>query len=219
MMDFNRLAALAALLALLAQPAAAIAAEQCRGPEGLAAPGPELPLVPNEFLRTGERGLGCVLPPDQPGQPPRPHATDPFQPCLRIGPVTIGDRLDAVETLLGPPAKITPLSNNVEARAYFIRQRSQPPPYFIVTALGQRVVAVQLFGPPAEMPLTFSSLALGDSPQRVLDVLGPPSRRGENRERGFDTWYYPPFPIAVDMGAGHVVGLKVSVPVERNREE
>ena len=109
------------------------------------------------------------------------------------------------------------MGQGVEARVYMVRQRPAPPSYFVVTFLRDRAVAVQLLGPPAEMPLTFSSLLLGAAPQRVLDVLGWPGRLCRDRSRGRDLWYYPPFPVAVEFEGVAVTGFKVTVPADQER--
>jgi len=210
--DFGRMVLAAAMLAT----GDAAAAERCRGPEGLPQPQAEQPLVPLEFHRAAAKGLGCVLPADPAGQTKQRKGAA-FLPCLKIGPVAIGDRMTAVEELLEAPDRITTLDDSVEQRAYFVRQRVQPLPYFIVTYLDGVVMAAQLVGPPTDMPLTFSSLSLGDSQQKVIDVLGQPARRCPNTARGFESWYWPPYPFAVDIGDSKVVGMKASVPVERDR--
>lgn len=196
------------VLAVLVGAALPAGAEDgCRGPDGLDGPATELPMVPNQFHRSATGGVGCVLRPEDGAKGPR------LLPCLRIGPVGVGDRVEAVEQVLGAPDSISPLSETAEVRVYFIRQRTQPQPYFVVTYLKGAAVAVQLLGPPADMPQTLSSLALGDPQQRVVDVLGLPGRRCTDSRRGLDTWYYPPFPIAVDVADGAVVGLKATIPV------
>jgi hypothetical protein len=203
------------MVALLAAGQAQ-AAERCRGPEGLPDPQGERPLVPYEFHRTANKGLGCVLPPESGGRAKKPKGVA-FLACLKIGPVAIGDSMTQVEEVLDVPDRITTLDDSVEQRAYFVRQRVQPLPYFVVTYLNGAVVALQLVGPPTEMPLAFSSLSLGDPQQKVIDVLGRPARRCPNVTRGFDTWHWPPYPFAVDVADGKVVGLKTSVPVEKDR--
>jgi hypothetical protein len=139
--------------------------------------------------------------------------------CLKIGPVTVGDRLEEVEAVLDVPTRITPMDDDTEARVYFIQQRSEPLPYYVITYVRKYVVAIQLYGPPTEMPQTFSALSLGDPQQKVLDVLGLPVKRCRVRERGFEEWTWQPFPFAVDIAprTGQVVGLKVSLPREVER--
>ncbi|MBI5164965.1 MAG: hypothetical protein HY985_13820 [Magnetospirillum sp.] len=205
-----RLALLLALL-LLAVPAFAQQAS-CRGPEDLPRPRNAVPLASYEFRRTGERSAGCVLPQEVGSEIAAGRRRASLLPCLKIGPVAIGASRTDIETLLGPPAKTVELDGDSDARVYFIAQRSDAQPYFVVTYLKQRVVAVQLAGPPTEMPLTFSSVSLGDGAQQVIDVLGLPARRCVNPDRGGDTWFYAQLPFALDLINGIVVGLKVTIP-------
>ncbi len=199
---------------LLLLVATAAAAQVCRGPEDLGHPAAPPPLRADQFGRTGAgAGLGCVLPPDRPGTE-REAQPIPYLACLRIGQVGIGDSITAVEQVLGAPDRVVRLpGGDVEQRVYFIRQPGTVRPYYVVTVRKDRVVALQLHGPATEMPLAFSSLSLGDSAQSVLDALGPPERHCADFSRDLDTWVYAPYPFALDMADGRVIGIKMSVPV------
>lgn len=204
---------LPALILTLAT-ASAQAAPLCFGPESLPEPRTEMPLVPNHFHRAEGR-LACVLPKEAGDAIAAGSRPTSFLPCLRVGAVAVADSLRAVEALLGEPAAIQTIDWRTEARAYTIRQRSEPEPYYVVTYRDDVAVAVQLLGPFTEMPATFSGIALGDPMQKVIDILGRPARRCPITKGGPETWTWPPFPIGVDVYDGRVSGLKVTWPAGR----
>ncbi|CAA7623761.1 hypothetical protein [Magnetospirillum sp. UT-4] len=204
-----------ALLLILA-PGAAVRAQSCRGADDLPEPGPAAAeMVPYQFHRTADRGLACVLPPEDGAAMAAGRRAVTFLPCLKVGAVAIADTRRTVEALLGEPVAAVPVDDHTETRSYFIAQRGEPRPHYTITYRDGVAVAVQLVGPPTEMPATFAGLALGDPAQRVLDVLGRPARRCRFRPDGGETWVWPPFPIGVDVENGFVVGLKATWPAGR----
>lgn len=194
--------------ALTATPALA---DGCRGADGLPPPGEAPPAKEGEFRWVSGKGLGCVTGEAKALSMARGEAPLTFLPCLTVGGVAIGADIDDVEERLGAPARVAPVSEGTEARAYFIPQRGDDKPYHVVTYRLGKAVAVQLLGPPTVLPFTFSGLALGDGQQRVLDVLGPPARRCPG-PRGAESWIWAPLPIGVDLRDGRVAGLKVTWP-------
>lgn len=209
-----RLSLLPALFALSAAPA--FAAVPCRGPEGIGEPSPEIgEAVALHFHRVPGRGLACAVPHEQGEAMAGQKKPVSFLPCLKVGAVAIADGRRAVEKLLGEPTHVNEIDLQTEARVYPISQRSVPEPYYVVTFRDDVAVAVQLIGPPTEMPATLSGLSLGDPAQKVLDQLGMPSRRCVYQRPGPETWVWPPFPIGVDVLNGRVVGLKATWPAGR----
>lgn len=207
---------LLSLMIAVSATSAAFAQAPCRGSEGVGQPSVEAgPAVPYQFHRLAGRRLACAVPHDEGAAMAGHERAVSFLPCLKVGAVAIADSVRQVEALLGQPTHVNALDMRTEARVYPIAQRSVPEPYYVVTFQDDVAVAVQLIGPPTEMPATFSSLSLGDSAQKVLDVLGLPERRCLLQRSGPETWMWPPFPIGVDMLDGRVVGLKVTWPSGR----
>lgn len=205
---------LASLLALAALPAAAQI--PCRDASGLPEPAAEATAPqPNHFHRVVGKGLACAI--DTPEGEAMSQGKRPvtFLPCLRVGAVGVSDDRAQVEELLGEPTQISDLDLRTDARVYPIHQRSVPEPYYVVTFQDDVAVAVQLIGPPTEMPATFSGLSLGQPAQAVIDTLGKPQRRCLMRGKGPETWMWPPFPIGVDILDGRIVGFKVTWPAGR----
>lgn len=209
-----RITLLSLILAALVSPAAAQV--PCRGPEG--APEPtvaETAPQPNRFYRVVGKGLACAVSQEDGAAMADRKRPVTFLPCLRVGAVGIADDRAEVEKLLGEPSQISDLDLRTQARVYPIHQRSIPEPYYAVTYQDDVVVAVQLIGPPTEMPAALSGVALGDSVKTVVDVLGKPTRRCMLRAKGPETWMWQPFPIGVDVLDGRVVGLKATWPAGR----
>ena len=197
-----------AVLVMLA-PEMGMAQSSCRGPEDLGKSQDAPPVIPHSFSYTEGLGLGCALGAEDPAVQEIQHI--PYLACLRIGPVGLGDHSETVEANFGVANKIMPLDDKTAARVYFIHQTSKPLPYFVVTMREDTVVALQLRGANLEMPQSFSGLELGDSAQNVLDRLGPPSSHCPNSQ-GVDTWLYQPFPFAIELLDGVVVGVKMTMP-------
>lgn len=207
---------LASLFALVALPVTA-AQIPCRGNAGMAEPSAQIPAArPNQFHRVPGKGLACAID-NADGEAMAKHEKPvTFLSCLRVGAVGVSDERAVVEELLGQPTHINDLDLRTEARVYPIHQRSLPEPYYVVTYQDDVAVAVQLIGPPTEMPASFSGLSLGQPMQAVLDTLGKPNRRCMMRgAKGPETWMWQPFPIGVDIMEGRVVGFKVTWPAGR----
>jgi hypothetical protein len=209
-----RLILIAPLLAAIALPAAAQI--PCRDAAGLPDPKTEAaPPQPNHFHRVVGKGLACAVSNAEGEAMSERKRPVTFLPCLRIGAVGVSDDRKVVEELLGEPTQISDLDLRTEARVYPIHQRSVPEPYYVVTYQDDVAVAVQLIGPPTEMPATFSGLSLGQPAQAAIETLGKPVQRCMMRRKGPETWMWPPFPIGVDVLDGHIVGFKVTWPAGR----
>lgn len=209
-----RIPILTLILALTAS--SALAQVPCRGPEGIGQPAAESgAAVPFTFHRVAGRGLACVVAHDDGAAMAQGDRAVSYLPCLKVGAVAIADGRRQVEALLGQPTHTNELDTRTEVRVYPVPQRSVPEPYYVVTFQDDVAVAVQLIGPPTEMPASLSGLSLGDPAQKVLDTLGLPERRCMLQRSGPETWMWAVFPIGIDMLDGRVVGLKVTWPAGR----
>ena len=198
------------LLAALAAPLSAKAG--CRGPQGLPLPGPPPPLAEGQFRYSPDQGLGCVVSNSQGAAMARHAGPVSFLSCLRVGAVAISDSRANVEKLLGEAMAVNEIDLSSDSRVYEVSQRGRLRPHYVVTYRDDRVVAVQLLGPPMPIPAGFSGLTLGDDQQKVLDTLGWPAQRCRTKADGPEMWTWPPFPIAVDIIDGYVAGFKVTWP-------
>lgn len=184
----------------------------CRGPQGLPKPGNEVPLMENHFHYHPGKGLGCVVAHDK-GQAMTDHKGPvSFLNCLKVGAVSVGGTLTAVEKSLGQAMAQSDIDLFTETRVYEIQQRGVLRPHYVVTFKDEHVVAVQLIGPPMVIPATFSGLTLGDDQQKVIDTLGLPGERCRTKTDGPEMWTWNPFPIAIDVMDGYVAGIKVTWP-------
>lgn len=201
------LAVFALILALSAEAVAA-----CRGPQGLSPPGAAVPLVEGQFRYNPDKGLGCVVSAEQGAAMGKHEQAVSFLSCLRVGVVSIGDRMKAVEALLGEPVATSDLGVFSQSRLYEVPQKGALRPHYVLTYRDDQVVAVQLIGPPMRFPAYFSGLTLGDEQQKVIDTLGPPGQRCQSRPDRPELWTWPAFPIAIDIIDGYVAGVKVTWP-------
>lgn len=197
------------MLAVLAAAPSAFAAA-CQGPQGLPLPGAPLPLVEGQFRYSADHGLGCAVPSRQGAAMAKHESPVTFLPCLRIGAVGVSDTLDQVEKLLGEPVSITEMGMFSESRIYEVAQRGAIRPHYVVTYYDRRVVAVQLIGPPMQIPAAFSGLVLGDDQQKIIDTLGWPDKRCQPKGGGVEMWTWANFPIAIDVIEGYAAGFKVT---------
>jgi hypothetical protein len=158
----------------------------------------------------GRQGLGCVFPA---GVDPRTIPHVPGQPCLHIGPISVGQTRVAIEQLLGPPAKTLTPQAGVEARAYGLpaATKANSAPYFLVSYRGDRAFAVQLTGPPTSLPFRFTTLALGDPEAALLARLGTPlSRKPVPDIPDAVLWAYGGANVSIELKAGVIYSMRVA---------
>lgn len=146
------------------------------------------------------------------------------QPCLRIGPIEIGAPGDEVMKTLGNVvgSTMSPAVSGKLPVSYPVPQ-FQPEfpkftgtwPFFVVTYRDGRAVTVQLSGPKTRPgALTFSGLNLGDSAQRVREVLGPPTEVKPAPRMGGDEWFYPPHQFTLILRNDVLASIRVYAPGE-----
>lgn len=200
-----------AFLGLLAGPVQA----GCRAAQGLPVPAGAGVAIPGQFLYRPETGLGCVVDHGVGEAMSAGGRPVSFLACLRLGPIEIAQRREAAEALLGPPRWVMARDEHTQFRGYEIAQRGQIRPRYLITYHDDVVVALQLAGPPTELPVTFAGFGLGAGAQQVVDALGPPNRACDQGHEGAQLWLWEPFPIAVDMAGGKVVAIRLTVPARR----
>lgn len=187
----------------------------CRLPQDLPVPAGNQQASPGQFLYRPGVGLGCVIDADAGQAMADQQRPVTFLSCLHLGRVAVAQRRAQVEAVLGAAQATRPMDDRTQVSIYDIAQRGRPLPRYLITYRDDVAVAVQLAGPPTDMPLTFSGLGLGASVQQVVDVLGPPTRLCDQPHVGAQLWLWEPFPIAVDIADGHVLAFRLTVPAVR----
>lgn len=159
-------------------------------------------LAINEFRKSGA-GLRCTTNTFNPKDRPD------YLQCLRIGPIHIGQKMAAVERLLGKPWKVMPQGKTAEVRVYPIDIEASPKPYWVITYEAGKTYAIQLTGEHTPKALSFSSLRIGDKKRQLVKILGRPTRIVKVKEIGADNWIYRPFPISVEIKHGKVYSIRI----------
>ena len=130
-------------------------------------------------------------------------------PCLHIGAIRVDQTPAEVEAITGKASNVVEGQAGEEIRVYSLRGASEPPPYLAVGFLGGKVSSIQLSGKTTSEPYAFSSLSLGDTTEKVTQILGPPTAKNSLKEVPGDLWSYRPFPISIEVEAGRVVSIKI----------
>lgn len=162
----------------------------------------------DEFRAAGGGALACVTGSAEAQDPP-------YLACLRIGPVRIGQTMRDVAMRFGKAGKEI-RQGDIVLRVWPVRldvPAGTSLPYWVIGFEGQRVVSIQLTGKRRVEQFTFSSLRLGDSEARVLEILGPPAEMRDVPEAGAVMWNWRPFPVTLELKDGRVFSMRVSEAV------
>jgi len=138
-------------------------------------------------------------------------ATSPFA-CLHIGAIRIADRYDGIETRYGKPSQVIPQSKGREIKVFVLKSKRNETTYLAITVEDNLVNAIQIEGARPDEPLPFSSVSLGDSSQRLIDLLGEPAKRKSVEENGATLWSYSPFPFSFEIVDQKVSSMKIWNP-------
>jgi hypothetical protein len=138
-------------------------------------------------------------------------ATSPFA-CLHIGAIRIADSYDGIETRYGKPSQVIPQSKGREIKVFELKSKIIETTYLAITVGDNIVYAIQVEGATPDDPLAFSSISLGDSSRRLIELLGEPSKRKSVEESGATLWSYVPFPFSFEIVADKVNSMKIWKP-------
>lgn len=126
--------------------------------------------------------------------------------CSRIGPVKVGDTFN-------PKAeawKVVPQPNGVTASVYPIVADDKYNAYWVIGHKDKKIVSVQLTGNYPDADLSFATIQLADSEDKVKSILGPRFISNEVPEIGGQIWDYYPFPITIEFKDGSVYSIRVA---------
>lgn len=166
--------------------------------------------APAEFFRAGG-GFWCSIPAGH-----RPRGAG-MEPCLALGPLSIGMARAEAEGVLGRP-----LARTEEARGivfiYALAWSGQPRDSDLQTYAAlrfdraDRVEMLQISGKPMQKRWAFSSLALGDPEGRLLAKLGRPFRTEPVAFNGAQLWSYGVWPFTFEVKDGRVISIRLRQP-------
>ncbi|MFL5059658.1 MAG: hypothetical protein ACJ8DQ_06180 [Xanthobacteraceae bacterium] len=160
-------------------------------------------LAANEFRRVGS-GFTCVT------------VTKDFEsgylPCLRIGPLYVGQREKDIEKLVGKPWKAIRQDAATVIKVYSIASKETEKPYWVITFTRGVAATVQVTGRNPGVEYPFSSIKLGDPKEKVLQVLGEPMASAPIDQSRGTVWAYPPWPFSVELVDDLVYSIRVTSP-------
>lgn len=137
-----------------------------------------------------------------------------YLPCLRIGPVYIGQRLREVSKMFGKANRVVK-EGDVFMRVYVIRAGAaagQRIPYWVIGFRNLKVISIQITSPRGEKLFAFSSIQIGDAASKVTATLGPPTAKHMVKDVSATYWDYDPFTVGIEIMDGRVYTMFVSKP-------
>ena len=132
--------------------------------------------------------------------------------CNRIGEVTVGDNWNVVVEKLGKPSRMIPRRGGALAFVYFREAPDGSQSYWVVEKpeIHNKVTAIQLTGYYKIPDVSFSSIQLTDSEEKVRQILGPRYVVRKGPEIKGEMWDYAPFKITIEFVDGKVYSMRVS---------
>ncbi len=137
-----------------------------------------------------------------------------YLPCLRIGPVYIGQRLREVSKMFGKANRVVK-EGDVFMRVYVIRADAaagQRIPYWVIGFRKLKVISIQITSPRGLKLFAFSSIEIGDPVSEVTATLGPPTAKHMVKDVSATYWDYDPFTVGIEIMDGRVYTMYVSEP-------
>ncbi|MFL4986021.1 MAG: hypothetical protein ACJ8EN_20745 [Xanthobacteraceae bacterium] len=162
--------------------------------------GPQEPPF-NQFRRAGS-GFACATKTLGSG----------YLPCLRIGPLYLGQSEKDVEKLVGKPWKAIRQDAATVIKVYPIASKETEKPYWVITFTRGVAATVQVTGRNPGVEYPFSSIKLGDPKEKVLQVLGEPMASAPIDQSRGTVWAYPPWPFSVELVDDLVYSIRVTSP-------
>jgi hypothetical protein len=156
----------------------------------------------NEYRYVGG-GLACIT---------DSLSADSPLACLHIGSIGIGDEYPAIEAKYGSVSQTIPQSEGREVRVFELKSKTNEITYLAITVKNSLVDAIQVAGATPDESLSFSSISIGDSPRRLIELLGKPSKSKLVEETGATLWSYAPFPFSFEITGERVYSIKIWNP-------
>lgn len=171
-----------------------------------------------EFMRAGP-SLACAVP-GAPGYTAEVAGRIGYQPCLHFGPHAIGMEIAKLEAALGKPARVLNISG-LENRVY-VRKRdakvdlpNMSDPYLVAGVKNNRVVSLQMTGPPMAEPLEFVGVKTYSPASDLVARLGPPIAREPVAQLASvqgELWSYRPHPVSFEVIRNRIYSIRIALP-------
>lgn len=200
----------------------------------------KIPPKDGEFRKetsSGVLGIGCARV-VQKEEAPFSNGAPDYGYCLRVGPMILGMEFYRLQMALSNLKQI-PETNITNARivnvtedgvrtvlipitTQVINGQTHLLSYLVVLMNSKGVVgSIQLTGKANFITenLPFSSITLGASKERVVDILGYPSVISDVPDIKGKLWSYAPFPITIEFVNGVVYSVRINIPNESDKRK
>ncbi len=126
--------------------------------------------------------------------------------CLRIGSLKIGAEYKPTSK----PWKEVPVKNGVTVSVFSIIAKDDITAYWVIGHKDGRITSIQLTGNYSNENLSFSTIMLNDSKDKVKKVLGPRYRESDVDSIKGAMWDYYPFPISIEFTNDRVYSIRIA---------
>lgn len=125
-------------------------------------------------------------------------------PCMQIGAFKVGDPYQPV----GQPMQEIALPMGDTASAFVILKTDTQHAYWVIGHKNGKITSVQLTGNHPDPGLTFSSIGLGDTEEKVRSLMGDGFARTPVEDIKGVEWDYSPFPFSFEFVNGKVYSIR-----------
>ena len=128
--------------------------------------------------------------------------------CHRIGNIKVGS--DYAPSM--PSSQDIEQANGVTASVFPIFKNEIQEAYFVIGHKDKKIVSIQLTGNYPSKEMSFSSIMLGDSKEKVEKILGPKHTKIPFKDGGIsgDLWDYYPFQFSFEFVNEKVYSIMVT---------
>ena len=159
--------------------------------------------LPNIFFNDSF-GLGCIS----------DTITDPekgYENCLCFGEINFNTKLSEYIEKFGQPSQVMDNEDGSKYYIFILSQSEKTFSYLAVQLLNDKTKAIQLTGNDSSVPLSFSTIKLGDYFTYVYSKLGENYVQEEVEEISGYIWDYAPFPFSIEFDSKmRVYSIRIS---------
>ncbi len=158
--------------------------------------------LPNTFYYDSF-GLGCIS----------DTLTAPeygYENCLCFGEINFKTSLNEYIEKFGEPDKIMDNEDGSKYYIFILSQSEETFSYFAVQILNNETIAIQLTGKDSSIPISFSTIKLGDYFTYVSGRLGKNYIKEEVEEITGFIWDYNPFPFSIEFKDLKVYSIRLT---------
>jgi hypothetical protein len=134
--------------------------------------------------------------------------------CNHFNEIGFDVTLPMLRKLYGEEKDILRNNDGSETKIFLLDSSVTPPPYLAVAFRDNRAVMMQLTGKSCSRNVSFSGITLGSKSSRVIETLGPPSRKKKVQEIHGELWDYAPFRFSFEIVNNSVFSIQLVTEAE-----